>query len=132
TERVIRPQPGPFVPMERLRQRTDYLAVATGARQPTPAFVLQGLRRNDVGPPRFGFTVAKKVGKATERNRVRRRLKEMVRLAPAERMRAGYDYVLVGRRAALALPFDRLIAEFEGALERLHGGPRPYHRRAGG
>jgi ribonuclease P protein component len=118
--------------MERLRRRADYLAVAAGARQPTSAFVLQGLRREDDGPPRFGFTVAKKVGKATERNRVRRRLREMVRLAPAERMRTGYDYVLVGRRAALALPFARLVAEFEAALQRLHGRPRSYDRRARG
>ena len=37
----------------------------------------------------------------------------------AGRLCPGYDYVLVGRRAALELPFDRLVEEFNGALLRL-------------
>ena len=61
---------------------------------------------------RVGFTVSKKVGNAVERNRVRRRLREVVRLAPPAPMRPGHDYVLIGRRAALDLPFERLIEDF--------------------
>jgi ribonuclease P protein component len=106
--------------MERMRQRADYLAAAAGAKASAGAFMLQARRRPDAGPPRVGFTVSKKVGNAVERNRVRRRLREIVRLAPADRMRAGHDYVLIGRRAALALPFARLAAELDGALDRLH------------
>ncbi len=71
---------------------------------------------------RVGFTVSKKVGNAAERNRVRRRLREVVRLAPQAPMRPGYDYVLIGRRAALELPFDRLIEDFGRALGRVHAG----------
>lgn len=105
--------------MERLRQRADFLAAATGSKIPAAAFVLQARKRGDTGAARIGFTVSKKVGNAVERNRVRRRLREVVRLSDAERMRAGYDYVLVGRRAALALPFDRLTQDFAGALRKL-------------
>ena len=72
---------------------------------------------------RVGFTVSKKVGNAVERNRVRRRLREVVRLAPQAGMRPGYDYVLIGRRSALELPFDRLIEDFERALGRVHSAP---------
>ncbi len=115
--------------MERLKQRADYLAAARGMRAPATAFVLQARRRDDEGPARVGFTVARKVGNAVERNRVRRRLKEMVRLLPVEPMRLGFDYVLIGRREALALPFARLRADFETALRRLHAGRRP--ERAG-
>jgi ribonuclease P protein component len=105
--------------MERLRQRADFVAAATGAKAPTAAFVLQARKRGDSGPIRVGFTVTKKVGSAVERNRVRRRLKAVVSRSATERMRPGYDYVLVGRRAALELPFDRLVEEFNGALRRL-------------
>jgi ribonuclease P protein component len=108
------------MPMERLRQRADFLAAATGVKIPAAAFVLQAKRRSDQGPARFGFTVSKKVGNAVERNRVRRRLREIVRLAGAERVRAGHDYVLVGRRAALALPFERIKQDFDGAIRRAH------------
>jgi ribonuclease P protein component len=113
--------------MQRLKQRADFLAAAAGARAPGAAFVLQARARNDSAPSRFGFTVSKKVGTAVERNRVRRRLRELVRSAcSTEQLAAlpkptGHDYVLIGRRAALELPFERLIAEFAGALKRVHG-----------
>jgi ribonuclease P protein component len=107
--------------LQRLRQRADFLAAATGGRAPVSGFVLQALDRREDGPVRVGFTVSKKVGNAPERNRVRRRLREMVRLSPAE-MRQGYDYVLIGRRAALGLPFERLVEDFMRALNRVHTG----------
>ena len=107
--------------MQRLRQRSDFLAAATGGRAPVSGFVLQALNRREDGPVRVGFTVSKKVGNSPERNRVRRRLREMVRLSPAE-MRQGYDYVLIGRRAALGLPFERLVEDFMRALNRVHTG----------
>jgi ribonuclease P protein component len=110
--------------MERLRQRSDFLAAAAGARAPGEAFLLQARQRKDAGPPRVGFTVSKKVGTAVERNRVRRRLREIVRLSAAGRLQAGKDYVLVGRRAALDFPFERLRTDFLAALARVHRGRR--------
>jgi ribonuclease P protein component len=110
--------------MERLRQRADFLAVAGGSKAPAPAFILQLRARGDDGPARVGFTVSKKVGGAVERNRVRRRLREVVRRAAGPRMRPGTDYVLVGRRAALAYPFIRLLEDFVRVLEALHSGQR--------
>ena|SRR5690242_962430 len=111
--------------MERMRHRADFLAAAAGAKAAGATFTLQARRREDEDPPRVGFTVSKKVGNAVERNRVRRRLREMVRLAPVGSLRAGHDYVLIGRRAALAFPFTRMAAELDGALDRLHRGHRP-------
>ncbi|MGZ3410467.1 MAG: ribonuclease P protein component [Xanthobacteraceae bacterium] len=105
--------------MERLRQRADFLAAATGAKVHVTGFVLQMRERNDRRPPRVGFTVSKKVGNAVERNRVRRRLREVVRRSASDRLKTGCDYVLIGRRAAIALPFDRLAEDFKGALGRV-------------
>jgi ribonuclease P protein component len=109
--------------MERLKRRADFLAAAGGRKVATAAFVLQALGRADSGPIRVGFTVSKKVGTAVERNRVRRRLKDVVKRSAAGRLRSGHDYVLIGRRAALKLPFDRMVEEFKTALRRLE--PRP-------
>ena len=105
--------------MERLRQRADFLAAAGGAKATTAAFVLQARERGEGGPVRVGFTVSKKVGNAVDRNRVRRRLRDIVRLADAAALRPGHDYVLIGRRAALSLPFEQITRDFEGALRRL-------------
>jgi ribonuclease P protein component len=111
-------------PLERLKQRADFLVAATGAKAPGAAFVLQARRRAETGPPRVGFTVSKKVGNAVVRNRVRRRLRDIVRLSAAASLRSGHDYVLIGRRAALEWPFERLMREFDGALRRVHAPPR--------
>ncbi|HEY4775411.1 MAG TPA: ribonuclease P protein component [Xanthobacteraceae bacterium] len=111
---------------ERLRRRADFLAIAAGAKVHVAGFVLQTRDRGDRAPPRLGYTVSKKVGSAVERNRVRRRLREVVKVSAA-RLREGHDYVLVGRRAALDLPFERLAQDLTGALGRLQ---RPAHERA--
>jgi ribonuclease P protein component len=110
--------------MERLKERADFLAAAKGARVPAGAFVLQARARGDTAPARFGFTTSKKVGTAVERNRVRRRLREIVRRNAALIGEDGHDYVLIGRRAALAMPFERISAEFTGAMARLSRGRR--------
>ena len=107
--------------MVRLKQRADFLAAASGAKVATAAFVLQGRNRDDDGPARVGFTVSRKVGTAVERNRVRRRLRDIVRRSAADSLRAGYDYVLVGRRTALSRQFEQMIDDFRNALRRLEG-----------
>ena len=87
------------------------------------AFVLQARRRGEDGAIRVGFTVSRQVGNAVERNRVRRRLREIVRLSAAagrNQLRPGHDYVLIGRRAALAAPFGEMMQELDAALDRLH------------
>jgi ribonuclease P protein component len=104
------------------------------------AFVLQARRRAEYSAAiRIGFTVSRQVGDAVERNRVRRRLREVVRLSAAagtEGLNSGHDYVLIGRRAALAAPFGELMQDFDAALGKIQaqvgkeagkgtGGPSP-------
>jgi ribonuclease P protein component len=69
-----------------------------------------------------------------ERNRIRRRLKEAVRLDASDHARAGHDYVLVGRRSVLSASFGGLRAELAGALRDTpragsDGGRRPRSSR---
>jgi ribonuclease P protein component len=105
--------------MDRLRQRADFLAVANGPRVSSAAFVVQSRRRDDDGPVRVGFTVTKKNGTATERNRIRRRLREVVKLLDVVSLRPHSDYVLVGRRAALSRDFATMLDDLRSALHRL-------------
>lgn len=129
---VVAPSPGtqaaqcvsrgdsrPFV-LERLRRRADFRAAAGGRRTTAGAFMVQTRQRAETGPVRIGFTVSRQVGNAVERNRVRRRLRELVRLAAGYGMRPGHDYVLIGRRPALAAPFGEMRQELDAALCRIH------------
>jgi ribonuclease P protein component len=114
--------------MERLKRRTDFRAAGSGMRAQSSAFTLQARRRSDDGGARVGFTVSRQVGNAVERNRVRRRLRELVRLSRPGSLHAGHDYVLVGRRTALGAPFGEMMQELEAVLDRVHSR----ERRGGG
>jgi len=121
--------------MDRLRQRKDFLAAAQGVRVAAPGFVVQRRVRDDTDPARVGFTVSRKVGTATERNRVRRRLRELVRRLDPISMRPHCDYVLVGRRDALGRDFAVMLQDLRAALVRLErsaGRGTPGRRRPRG
>jgi len=104
--------------MDRLRQRADFLAVANGARVNSPAFVLQSRLRDDGGPIRIGFTVTKENGNAPVRNRIRRRLRELVKRLDPVSMQPHHDYVLVGRRDALSRDFATMLDDLRIAFTK--------------
>lgn len=103
----------------RLKNRPDFLAVQAGEKRRGSAFLLEVLdRQAPETEPRVGFTVTKRQGNAVERNRMRRRLREAVRLSAGFAMRPGHDYVIVARRDALNTDFavleNLLIERIEG------------------
>ncbi len=132
--------------MDRLRKRSEFLAVAKGRRVNRPAFTLQVLARPGAaaaadsaqipeasatdapGGWRVGLTMTRQLGGAVVRNRVRRRLREALRAASAGRFTTkhdsaglapagpGADIVVVGRTAALTTPFADLVAELAAGL----------------
>lgn len=117
---------------ERLRRRREFLRAAqSGLHQSGRAFKLQAAAREggDEAPPRFGFTVTKKVAGAVGRNRIRRRLKEALRLSGAADALPGYDYVLIARPGALNLPFSELVAQIAETLAKLRPRTHGPHRR---
>jgi ribonuclease P protein component len=121
----VREQDRKLAVVERLKRRSDFRAAAGGVRASGRAFVLQARQRAGDDAIRVGFTVSRQIGNAAERNRVRRRLREIVRLSATvgiAHLRPGHDYVLIGRRAALAAPFDQMVQELDQALIRVHAG----------
>ncbi|MFG1350736.1 ribonuclease P protein component [Xanthobacter autotrophicus] len=106
--------------MDHLRKRRDFLAAAKAERAGATSFLMQGRDRGDAGTVRVGFTVTKKTGNSVVRNRIRRRLREAVRRVLPEAGRAGFDYVLVAREAALRTPFETLVQEIERSVRKVH------------
>lgn len=115
-----------------LRRRADFVRAAKrGVRVNARAFTLQMAARDDAAGPRFGVTVTKKVAGAVGRNRIRRRLKEALRIGgagaslapqlgpPPLGARPGRDYVFVARRAALTLRFPDLLSQMVEGFARL-------------
>ncbi len=112
--------------ISRLKRRPDFQRAARGRRTRMEAFALQANRRagTDRPPdrlgPRLGFTVTKKVGGAVLRNRIRRRLKEAMRLARDLEARPDHDYVVMAQRETLARRFDLLQADLIRAFSLVH------------
>ncbi|MBQ3357229.1 MAG: ribonuclease P protein component [Oscillospiraceae bacterium] len=75
-------------------------------------------RRNGLGYNRLGLTVSTKLGHAVVRNRMRRRLREIVRLHEG-RLQNGYDVVIVARTAAVEAQFGALTRAFLTAADRV-------------
>lgn len=113
-----------------LKKRAEFLRVRGGPRWSTPAFVLEARARADTETPepRIGYTVSKKVGGAVVRNRVRRRLRALVASLAPERLRPGFDYVLIARPGAELRSYQDLAADLGQALDRVHR-PRGRERR---
>jgi ribonuclease P protein component len=118
----------------RLRRRQDFVrASKTGARFSARLFTLQMAGRiaaeEALDDPRFGFTVTKKVAGAVGRNRIRRRLKEALRVSGDLGARAGRDYVFVARREALHASFADIVTQMAEGFARLEERPAANARR---
>ena len=102
--------------VQRLKKRKEFLFLASfGRKASTPGLVLQLFDREDMGNARVGFTVTKKIGNAVVRNRVRRRLREVVKHADV--ILQGCDLVLIGRAGTRQRSFDALVADFRRAVK---------------
>lgn len=111
---------------ERIRLRRDFLAANQGRRVASAGFVLLVRQREDADARmRAGFTVTKKIGNSVVRNRLKRRLREVVRLVLPVHGHAGADHVLIGRDAGITRDFALLCADLEKALAKAHLPPRP-------
>lgn len=115
-----------------LRSSREFKRVRGGRKAGTASFLIEGKARPGAadgdsergeaataGEPRFGFTVTKKIGGAVVRNRVRRRLKAIVRDLDPALARPEFDYVVVARSGAVDQPFADLSAEFRRALRHV-------------
>ena len=70
---------------------------------------------NGGGVSRFGFLVNKRIGNAADRNRIKRRLRESVRLNP---VKSGWDALFIVRRGAAQAKYQDLKDATDNLLQR--------------
>jgi ribonuclease P protein component len=104
TKRLTTPVEFGRVKSEGTAERGRFLILGVFAREEEPGF-------------RAGFVTSKRLGGAVTRNRVRRRMRDMVRTEQA-RLRPGFWFVVVARPAAVRASYAELKDEWLRLAER--------------
>ncbi len=97
----------------RLQQERDFARLRREGRAFPSRYLLMSVLPNGLPHNRYGFITSKQLGNAVKRNRVRRLLREAVRLLHP-RLRVGYDVVFVARHAIVEETFatvQRIVDE---------------------
>lgn len=136
----LKPAPRQTLAGARLRKHADYQRAYAASRKRQSASMSWFLApATQAGPaadspagPRVGLTAGKVLGKAHDRNRIKRRMKEALR-RHLDLLPPGCDLILHPRRAVLTMDFKKLEAEIvrilqQAAVEaaRMKPNPNPY------
>ncbi|MGO4988567.1 MAG: ribonuclease P protein component [Gallicola sp.] len=105
----------------RLRKNREYTVVYKKGRRYWNHQFTMVVKKNNGPGTRVGFSVNKKYGNAVERNRIKRQLREIIRLH-YDTMKKGYDIILIPKKNTKELDYHQL----EKSVKHLfHLGFRP-------
>ena len=88
-----------------LTKRTQFASVYRNGNTHVDNLIVMKALPNGLGLSRYGFSVTKKVGKAVNRNRLKRLLREIMKL---QLLKPGWDIVFIVRREALTADYHQL------------------------
>lgn len=104
--------------LERLRRSADFERVMRTARRRSRHRLLHmAASESGLDATRVGFSVSRRVGNAVRRNRVRRRLRAIMRQLP---IAGGFDIVIVAQPLSAEATYDDLLAAAEESARRAH------------
>jgi ribonuclease P protein component len=103
----------------RLRKHADYQRAYAASRKRQSSSMSWFLAPQSLpaAGPRVGLTVGKVIGKAHERNRIKRRMREILR-RHINLLTTGFDLILHPRRTVLTVEFPKLEAEVVRILQQ--------------
>jgi ribonuclease P protein component len=108
-----------------LSRPQDFAAVQGTGTTKSHALLSVKLLRTDLEDTRFGLSTSRRLGGAVKRNRVRRRLREALRvMAPS--FQPGWDVLIIARPAIVEADHDTLVGALHRTLARggVIGGDR--------
>ena len=100
---------------EYLTKSEQYALVYNEGRSWVSSLMVMKALPNGLSLSRYGFSVSRRVGKAVTRNRVKRLLREILRLAPVE---PGWDIIFIARPVAASTKYAELKESVESLLSQ--------------
>jgi ribonuclease P protein component len=110
---------------EKIKKQRDFAAVLGQGKAWSAHTIRLIVRPNHLPRSRCGFVASKRLGNAVTRNRVRRRLRESMRLHYPH-LQPGMDLVFIARRGAASAPFWELHRHVHAVLRRARLLPADY------
>ena len=101
----------------RLRKRRDFSYTYKKGNSLANSCLVLVYRKNRSAVSRVGFSISKKYGNAVQRNKIKRRLREIYRKR-LEKIRTGYDLIFIVRVGARGASFKKLENQMENLLKR--------------
>ncbi len=101
----------------RLTKNFEFINVyKTGRRLSSPFFTMY-IKKNNLGFSRLGVSVSKKVGKSVVRNKIKRRIKEIIRTNYHD-IKQGFDIVVSAKPSSAQLDFNEIERDIKGLMKR--------------
>lgn len=105
--------------MPTIRAREDFARISEKGRSRSDRLMVVRFVPNGRDHDRFGISTGRHLGGAVQRNRVRRRVREVLRRVPNQTGH-GWDVLIVARPSAVGASFDELRATLERLLGLVH------------
>jgi ribonuclease P protein component len=109
----------------RLRRHGDFQATISGKRFYSGRAIVAFAVPSQLDHTRVGVAASKTFKRSVDRNRARRRMRELARVSflgsdsPLNGVGIRYDVVIIARPAALEVPYAELVAEAQQAAAKL-------------
>ena len=106
--------------MPTLRAREDFERISSKGHSRSDRLMVVRFVPNGRDHDRFGISTGRRLGGAVQRNRVRRRVREILRRCPNDTGH-GWDILVVARPPAVEASYDELRSSLERLLGLVHG-----------
>jgi ribonuclease P protein component len=103
--------------LQRMRKNAEFKKVYSQGRYYVEKYVVIYIIKNASDYNKVGYSVSKKIGKAVQRNLVKRRMREIYRLN-GDRIKKGFDMVFTARTGSAAAEFSDIRKCMESAMFR--------------
>ncbi len=107
--------------MESLKKNKEFKKVyENGKSYATRNLVIYCLDYEKGKKNRYGLSVSKKIGNAVVRNKLKRRLREIIREFEKEKDFTGYDIIFIARKPVIQIDYKRLKNDVKRLYKKMN------------
>jgi ribonuclease P protein component len=107
-----------FKKEDRILKRSEFLELAGSGRKLQNEYVIVFFAPGRSDRPRLGITITRKVGRAAQRNRIKRLIREYFRLN-RQHLKQNWDINIVAKKEAADLSSEKVFSALQELFEKI-------------